>query len=242
MAFDTGYAWNSLEDADLYLARDRYTTSTQFINPFEQMLIDTSLFSIYSDFNQKATWDKYSSSSHPLANYIGQQEFILDQLPTIASRSASTFTYAHINIPHAPFVFSPDGYLTDPDYWSGPYMKAADDAHFRTGYIQSVEYINNRMIAIIQEILQKSDTPPIIILQGDHGYWKDSGGLLPILNAYYLPGIDRGMLYPSISPVNTFRVVFNAYFGGQFDLVTDESFDIYDISTPLKETSPNCQK
>jgi uncharacterized membrane protein YozB (DUF420 family) len=242
VAFDTGYAWNSLEDADLYLARDRYASSTQFINPFEQMLLDTSVLSIYSDFNQKANWDKYSSSSHPLANYIGQQEFILDQLPMIATLSASTFTYAHINIPHAPLVFSPDGYLTDPDYWSGPYMKAADDAHFRSGYIQSIEFINNRMLAIIQEILQKSDTPPIIILQGDHGYWKDSGGLPPILNAYYLPGLDQGMLYPSISPVNTFRLVFNTYFGGQYDLFADESFDIYDISTPLIETSPDCQR
>jgi hypothetical protein len=243
VAFDTGYAWNSLEDADLYLARGRYASSSQFINPFEQMLIDTSVLSIYSDFNQKATWDKYSSSSHPLANYIGQQEFILDQLPTIATRSASTFTYAHINIPHAPFVFSPDGYLTDPDYWSGPYMQAADDAHFRSGYSQSVEFINNRMIAIIQEILQKSDTPPIIILQGDHGYWKNSGGgLPPILNAYYLPGIDQSVLYPSISPVNTFRLVFNAYFSGQYDLFADASFDVYDITTPLVETSPNCQK
>jgi hypothetical protein len=242
VAFDTGYEWNSLDDADLFLARGHYSFSSQYINPFEQVLIDTSLFSIYNDFRQKATWDQYSGYSHPLANYIGQQEFILDQLPKIATLNIPTFTYAHINIPHSPFVFSPDGYLTDSDYWSGQFMKASDDMHFRAGYIQSVEYLNTRILTIIQEIIQKSDLPPIIILQGDHGYWKDSMGLLPILNAYYLPGVDPAVLYRTISPVNTFRVVFNSYYGGAYELLPDDSFDIYDIHTPLPETLPDCQK
>lgn len=136
VAFDTGYEWNSLNDADLYFARGHYSFSSQFINPFEQMLIDTTLFSIYDDFRQKAAWDRYFGNTHPLANYIGQQEFILDQLPKIATLNTPTFTYAHINIPHSPFVFSTDGYLTDSDYWSGEYMKAADDGHFRSGYIR----------------------------------------------------------------------------------------------------------
>ncbi len=33
-----------------------------------------------------------------------------------------------------------------------------------------------------------------------------------ILNAFYLPDVDNDILYPTITPVNTFRVVFNLYF------------------------------
>jgi hypothetical protein len=44
-----------------------------------------------------------------------------------------------------------------------------------------------------------------------------------ILNAYYLPqGADQ--LYPSISPVNSFRLVFNSYFGTNFPLLEDVSY------------------
>ena len=42
-----------------------------------------------------------------------------------------------------------------------------------------------------------------------------------ILNAYYLPGDGSKKLYPSISPVNTFRVVFSHYFGADLDLLPD---------------------
>jgi len=31
-------------------------------------------------------------------------------------------------------------------------------------------------------------------------------------------------LYPTISPVNTFRLVFNKYFGGKYDMLKDVSY------------------
>ena len=31
-------------------------------------------------------------------------------------------------------------------------------------------------------------------------------------------------LYPSITPVNSFRLVFNHYFGTNFDMLADESY------------------
>ena len=40
-----------------------------------------------------------------------------------------------------------------------------------------------------------------------------------ILNAYYLPGADPRVFYPTISPVNSFRVVFNTYFGASLPLL-----------------------
>jgi len=45
-----------------------------------------------------------------------------------------------------------------------------------------------------------------------------------ILNAYYLPNGGHDLLYDSITPVNTFRVIFNHYFGKDYGLLKDRSF------------------
>jgi hypothetical protein len=242
VAFETGYKWTSVENADLYLIRSQDSYGIQFVTPFEQMLIDSTTLSIYSDYQRRNTLLKYFGSTHPLANYIGMEEFILNQLPKIPEIDDPTFTYAHINITHKPYVFSPNGYLDYPDEIS---TVAEDNRHFPTGYLYSIEYINARMLAIIREILARSDTPPIIILQGDHGYRVDTAtdwaNISPILNAYYLPGMEEHVLYPTISPVNTFRLIFNEYFGGAYELLPDESYDSEKITQPLPEAFQDCQ-
>jgi hypothetical protein len=45
-----------------------------------------------------------------------------------------------------------------------------------------------------------------------------------ILNAYYLPGGGDQVLYDSVSPVNTFRLVFNCYFDAGLPIVQDEVY------------------
>jgi hypothetical protein len=44
------------------------------------------------------------------------------------------------------------------------------------------------------------------------------------LNAYYLPNIDADALYSSITPVNSFRLIFNLYFETDFNLLPDKSY------------------
>jgi hypothetical protein len=80
----------------------------------------------------------------------------------------------------------------------------------------------------------KSEKDPIIIIQGDHGPgayldWESiENSILPerfgIINAYYFPNGGEGMLYPSITPVNSFRIVLNVYFNHQFELLEDKNF------------------
>jgi len=43
------------------------------------------------------------------------------------------------------------------------------------------------------------------------------------LNAYYLPG-HEDELSPDISPVNTFRLIFDSYFGGNYDMLPNVSY------------------
>ena len=47
---------------------------------------------------------------------------------------------------------------------------------------------------------------------------------MTILNAFFFPDGDKDMLYPSISPVNTFPVVFNRYLGQNFELSDDRAY------------------
>ena len=77
---------------------------------------------------------------------------------------------------------------------------------------------------MIGAILRDSETPPIVILQGDHGaQGVGPKGQMKTLNAYYLAGLGPEAVYESISPVNTFRGVFNGYFGGRLPLLEDRS-------------------
>jgi hypothetical protein len=67
---------------------------------------------------------------------------------------------------------------------------------------------------------------------------------MEILNAYYLPGVDPNLLYNTISPVNTFRIIFNQYFGAHYDLLPDTSYysefpDRFKI-TEVPEYNPDC--
>jgi hypothetical protein len=95
-------------------------------------------------------------------------------------------------------------------------------------------FVNKKAIEMIDEILTRSIRPPIIILQSDHGPgsmldWEDPGKTnmrerLSILNAYYLPGEAKKLLYDSITPVNTFRLIFNYLFNTNVEILNDKSY------------------
>jgi hypothetical protein len=88
-------------------------------------------------------------------------------------------------------------------------------------------YVNYRILQVVESILEESSEPPIIIIQGDHGPKRNMSSnfaRLANLNAYYLPEGGAARLYPSITPVNTFRLIFDYYFGADLPLLPDESY------------------
>jgi hypothetical protein len=60
------------------------------------------------------------------------------------------------------------------------------------------------------------------------------GRKLRILNAYYLPGDPTTEPYPTITPVNTFRVILNGYFGGSLPLLPDRTYVFTDYDHPYR--------
>lgn len=167
----------------------------------------------------------------------------------IPSISGPTFTFIHGFPPHPPYGFDAAGNRV-PLSKSHPGLAAWSQIDLYTG---EVTYINGIVEEVVGEILRRSPTEPIIIIQADHGprsvgsfegAFDDPTDLMVfersgILNAYYLPEDCRTGLYPAISPVNTFRVVFNSCLGADFSLLADETyFSVFDrdphLSPPVQ--------
>ena len=169
---------------------------------------------------------------------------VLDDLPIAPDPSGSpTFTFAHILAPHPPFVFGADGRdlsggegaysLNDSEGWCQ--MKGHDGPEdYARRYRDQVTYLTNRLERVIDRILASSATPPIILIQGDHGPGSrfDSGAERPndvdermsILNACYLPESSRGRIGDAITPVNTLRVVLDESLGSKLGPIEDRNF------------------
>ena len=173
-----------------------------------------------------------------VATHIISTLFILDHLTDVPAIAGPKFTYVHLFIPHYPYVFGPDGeILTDPGYYSGDRGGAVNTTYEDSGYVNQIQYIDKRIAPILQTIISKSKNPPIILLMGDHGL-VDNNRKTDLL-AYYLPK-GNGKLYPSISPVNSFRLIFDEYFGANYPLLPDLTY-ISDTAT-APDTYPNCTK
>jgi hypothetical protein len=147
---------------------------------------------------------------------------ILSMLPEIAAKKSDRpkFVYAHLIMPHAPYLFDQNGRRIIHG------MTQVDDRP--EFYLGQLIYQNSLLTNAISAILKNSQTPPIIVVQGDHGYRNLPNGhreqeALTILNALYLPGSKEDWLYPGITPANTFRLIFNHYFGEHYPYLPDIS-------------------
>ncbi len=227
VSFETGFPYVNIPDADVYI---RMPKRKGQIQAFEWLLIGQTPLKIITD-----KIDTSTSELESMRQYGGNYDltlFTLERLSQLPKAvSGPKFVYAHLIIPHPPYIFGPNGeYVGDEHRLNGgPYGNPVDDAAYHQGYTDQLRYIDSVMPTILTQLISQSKIPPIIIVQGDHGFWGDPYKRLPILNAYYLPGKDASqLLYPGITPVNSFRVVLNAYFNGQFKLLPDEKYPTMD--------------
>ena len=225
VAIESGYFFTDHPEVDLYLTRGIGT------NEFENLLLADSPLDVFADeLNLRPSELSYTAHRQRV-------RFSFDTLAALHHMIGPKFVFAHIISPHPPFVFDKSGRAIEPEarYYIGDgddYQ--GDSAEYVSGYSAQVQFVNQRMQQVIDAILANSSQPPVIIIQGDHGpgsrlvwdsppqtcLWERT----PILNAYFLPGEGKSLLYSSISPVNSFRVVLNAYFRTDLPLLPDATY------------------
>lgn len=206
-----------------------YNINTAIINEFQMVVIQSTLLSL---FEKVFGFVKFDERKRVLGTF--------SQLAEVHNIEGPKFIFAHIMCPHPPFLFGANGESVS-DAKLNMYGTVWNQ---KENYINQLIFINKKVEMLVDEILAKSDIPPIIILQGDHGpassfidpvTYDDSDGWerptdnmlkerTGIFNAYYLPLDGDQYLYNSITPVNSFRLIFNLYFNTTYKMLDDQIY------------------
>jgi len=167
--------------------------------------------------------------------------YTFESLPVkIETLTEPVFVFTHILPPHPPFVFDEDGNKTTPDRYYTTYDGNAWNRiggtreEYIEGYRSQLKYVNKRTEQLISEIFNKAEKPFVIIIQSDHGPssefdWSDASNDLLVerlstLYAIYYSDEEYSSLNDTTTPVNTFRLIFNKYFGSNLTILEDKSF------------------
>jgi hypothetical protein len=215
VAFETGWPFTEIADADLYIERhknplERYSASNG-LTAFETTLSRTTLLLPLTEL--KTVWlnSLPISIRSPEEQHYDRLKFVMTELEKLPDVVPSPkFVFVHLVSPHAPYVFDVNGNYSD---------IGAEEV----GYPNAIRYLDKWFLEFAQKLINSSAVAPIIIVQGDHGWYK--GNRLAILNAYYLPEDGEKFIYDFITPVNSFRILFNHYFGGTYPLLEDRSYN-----------------
>ncbi len=215
--FDSGY-WTTEYNkyADINLGHKSYEHLVGFLDLFAKK-------SILLPFLQ------YNISEYSYKHLRARILFAFSELPKVHKIKEPKFIFTHIVSPHPPYVFGKKGEKISKKGW-----------HNKELYKNQLIFLNKKIKALIDEILLKSEVPPIIVLQSDHGSESSFGRRggenwikpnvstlrerMRNFSAFYLPQGGDSVLYDSITNVNTFRVIFNYYFDTNYELLDDKSY------------------
>jgi hypothetical protein len=144
------------------------------------------------------------------------------------------FVFAHMLVPHRPYVFGPKGEEVSSEQWDT--MAGRGDIAGLDAYVDQLLYTNTLVEGLLDEITADRDRPLVVLIQADHGIRSRRPEDIEladeqivrerhaILSAYYFSEGEPGALYPAISSVNSFRVVLNEALGTDYDLLPDRSY------------------
>lgn len=232
------------DSADLFVE-----TPGAYINLFSNELLNSSIIQAFKREKNTSKIDQYEYHRKKILTAF-------EKIQAVSKREEPFYVHGHILAPHQPFVFGENGQSVTPEHhytcWL-PIEDGRDPGQYRKEYIAQLKFINKKLIETVEVILKNSKTPPIIIIQGDHGPCSELTNTkslegnnfherMPIINAYYFPDGDYSTLYEGISPVNSFRTVFNQYFGMDYPLLPDSSYystwsNHYDFLNVTKEAN-----
>ncbi len=238
VAFETGYYWSEWEDADDYRAPQRGWLAG--MSAFEATLLRSTAAWAAIDALPVLPAFLVRDLDRSTEAHRERVSFVLDTLEQLPSQPGPKFVFVHLVSPHRPFVFDAEGNPVDDEYtWTR--SNIGIDA-YKQGYREQIAYLNSRIEEIVRTMLSESAVQPVIVMQGDHGPEEGSSqDRMRILNAIYLAGQGTDGLYPTITSVNTFRVIFNTLFEAGLPLLPDASyFSTYDDPFNYQTVTNEC--
>jgi hypothetical protein len=213
VAYETAFAFTEMSDAN-YFFHANY--SPKVLNDFESLLVNSTMLSAYTDYSKlhvvaRNNVDMNEFDESPEYHYSVNMG-ALDNLEQVTSIQGPKFVFSHITLTHEPFVVTENGeYSTE---------NVGED-----GYLAAIKYVNKRVLQLFSKIITDSPTEPIIILESDHGYGHEFPETrMDNLMAFKLPASIQKDLYPTMTPVNSFRLLFNSLFNQNIPLLPDYSF------------------
>jgi hypothetical protein len=184
-------------------------------------------------FKQAATDDRFRQSVRKA----------FDQLGAIRDVPTPQFVVFHTLLPHDPYIFGPNGE-------SSTFPDMSDTGHSsKFGmkyYVKQLRFINTKLLEATDAILAHSKRPPIIIIQADEGFeaLEEDWGEAAVrdmrvkgLSAFYLPGKPNVRVPQDLNTVNTFRFLFNHYYGTHFPMLKGKSHAELDLPFDFEQIS-----
>ena len=227
-AFDNVH-WE-FSDADVFYAFEIQPILNPYLFPVESAFIDNSALKMAADLSPWFNETVQALASSAVRDHYLQQKYILDTMDTAVRLDSPKFVFVHIEKPHGPYVFEPDGDFIEEDaFYRDMYHAAINADYDKRGYVKQIEYLNRRMMTFVDDLLASVKKDTIVIIQGDHGIQEndDLNARMAILNAVYFPDEDYSSFYPSITPINTFRIIQDQFFSGAYGLLEDASYYSY---------------
>ena len=202
-----------------YTIENAFNISNRFMTHFLQ----TTYFKhfntgVYLSYNSSGIYDW----NHP-HRYIEWTDYMME----VADLERPKFVFTHLVKPHYPYHFDRHGNIAQTtDSGGNVHFSEWSDDHDRTvdgAFYGQIAWLNERLLEVIDAILSKYNDPPIIVILGDHGYRlePEPANTHDILAAYLLPNGGSSAIYPSITPVNAFRMILNYYFDLELERLED---------------------
>jgi Sulfatase len=252
------------------LSRLRFMEKGGYLAEFESNYVATTALAAFATGGLKSPLLKTPLLRYSVQDHAGLANFQLAELEKIANseKQGGRFIFAHILLPHDPYVFNEDGSLSTVSQLTDNIGRLATDK-----YLQQLKYVNTRLKKLVDEIQAKSSNKAVIVLQADEGFYPhfltpDGNGTdmnagdmrtwsneylrakYGVLAAYHLPGVPESEL-KHITNTNIFRVILNNYFGYDLPYLPDchfaypegraKAFVFTDITPRLEENpDPRC--
>jgi hypothetical protein len=184
--------------------------------------------------------------------HVDHARFQVRAMHRVIDEPGPKFVLLHILLPHDPYTFDEQGNYVSPEERRG--VPVAQQ--FRA----QLEYTNTEIKRIVQRLLDRPEAQqPIIIVQADEGpfperYEADHLGFdwsdatpdelemkFGIINAFYLPAepdmpADVPQVPEAMTSVNTYRLLFERYFGIDLPFLPDRVFVSASPQTPYDLT------